>query len=249
MLNNPDLKPEQAINYDLGIRGTLPALENTLTYEATLFLLDRKDYIMSSIGQYTAATTANPQKYENIGGMRSQGLELSLQSDPKKTFSFDLAYTYLDAYFTQYDNFYLGLGNPYVTSGPTAYTQVHYDLTGNAVPRTSHHTLNLTGNYNITPSTVLSTEWTLKSSYYADELNQLKMPGYGVFNLLAKHSEIWGDFTFDLFARIDNVFNKFYFNTARSSNDRDYNKIYNQEDLSLTVNPGRVYTAGLSVKF
>lgn len=249
VLNNPDLKPEQAINYDLGIRGSFPALENTLTYEATLFLLDRKDYIMSSVGQYTAATTANPQKYENIGGMRSQGLELSLQSDPKKTFSFDLAYTYLDAYFTQYDNFYLGLGSPYITSGPNAYTQVHYDLTGNTVPRTSHHTLNLTGNYNITPSTILSTEWTLKSNYYADELNQLKMPGYGVVNLLAKHAQTWEGFTFDLFARIDNVFDKFYFNTARSSNDRDYNKVYNQEDLSLTVNPGRVYTAGLSIKF
>lgn len=249
VINNPDLKPEQAINYDLGIRGSFPALENTLTYEATLFLLDRKDYIMSSVGQYTAATTANPQKYENIGGMRSQGLELSLQSDPKKTFSFDLAYTYLDAYFTQYDNFYLGLGSPYITSGPNAYTQVHYDLTGNTVPRTSHHTLNLTGNYNVTPSTLLSAEWTLKSSYYADELNQLKMPGYGVVNLLAKHSQTWDGFTFDLFARIDNVFDTFYFNTARSSNDRDYNKVYNQEDLSLTVNPGRVYTAGLSIKF
>lgn len=245
VLNNPDLKPEQAINYDLGIRGNFPALENTLTYEATLFWLDRKDYIMSSIGQYTAATTANPQKYENIGGMRSQGLELSLQSDPKQTFSFDLAYTYLDSYFTQYDNFYLGLGSPYL---PT-YTQIHYDLTGNTVPRTSRHTLNLIGNYNVTSSTVLSTEWTLKSSYYADELNQLKMPGYGVVNLLAKHSEKWGDFTFDLFARVDNVLDKFYFNTARSSNDRDYNFVYNQEDLSLTVNPGRVYTAGLSVKF
>jgi iron complex outermembrane recepter protein len=249
VLNNPDLKPEQAINYDLGLRGTFPALDNSFTYEATLFLLDRKDYIMSSIGQYTAATTANPQKFENIGGMRSQGLELSLQSDPKKTFSFNLAYTYLDAYFTQYDNFYLGLGSPYITSGPNAYTQVHYDLTGNTVPRTSRHTLNLTGNYSVTPSTVLSTEWTLKSSYYADELNQLKMPGYGVVNLLAKHSQTWGDLTFDLFARIDNVFDKFYFNTARSSGDRDYNKVYNQEDLSLTVNPGRVYTAGLSVKF
>lgn len=245
VLNNPDLKPEQAINYDLGIRGNFPALENTITYEATLFWLDRKDYIMSSIGQYTAATTANPQKYENIGGMRSQGLELSLQSDPKQTFSFDLAYTYLNSYFTQYDNFYLGLGSPYL---PT-YTQIHYDLTGNTVPRTSRHTLNLIGNYNVTSSTVLSTEWTLKSSYYADELNQLKMPGYGVVNLLAKHSEKWGDFTFDLFARVDNVLDKFYFNTARSSNDRDYNFVYNQEDLSLTVNPGRVYTAGLSVKF
>ncbi|MDP1745358.1 MAG: TonB-dependent receptor, partial [Bacteroidota bacterium] len=206
VLNNPDLKPEQAVNYDLGIRGTLPALDNALTYEATLFWLDRKDYIMSSIGQYTAATTTNPQKYENIGGMRSRGLELSLQSNPKQTFSFDLAYTYLDAYFTQYDNFYLGLGSPYL---PT-YTQVHYDLTGNTVPRTSRHTLNLTGNYNITPFSVLSCELTAKSSYYADELNQLEMPGYEVVNLLARHTEKWGDFTFDIFARIDNVFDKFY---------------------------------------
>ncbi|MDO9208543.1 MAG: TonB-dependent receptor [Sulfuricurvum sp.] len=245
VLNNPDLKPEQAVNYDLGIRGTVPALDNTLSYEATLFYLDRKDYIMSSIGQYTAATATNPQKYENIGGMRSRGVELSLQSNPKQTLSFDLAYTYLDAYFTQYDNFYLGLGSPYL---PT-YTQVHYDLTGNTVPRTSRHSLNFTGNYNITPFSVLSCELTAKSSYYADELNQLKMPGYEVVNLLARHSEKWGDFTFDIFARIDNVFDKFYFNTARSSGDRDYNKIYNQEDLSLTVNPGRVYTAGLSIKF
>lgn len=245
VLNNPDLKPEQAVNYDLGIRGTIPTLDNDLTYEANLFWLDRKDYIMSSIGQYTAATTTNPQKYENIGGMRSRGLELSLQSNPKQTVSFNLAYTYLDSYFTQYDNFYLGLGSPYLST----YTQVHYDLTGNTVPRTSRHTLNLIGNYNVTPSTLFSAELTAKSSYYADELNQLKMPGYEVVNLLAKHTEKWGSYTFDLFARIDNVFDKFYFNTARSSGDRDYNKIYNQEDLSLTVNPGRVYTAGLSVKF
>jgi len=246
VLNNPDLKPEQAINYDLGIRGIIPVLDNALTYEANLFLLDRKDYIMSSIGQYTAATTTNPQKYENIGGMRSQGVELSLKSDSKKTFTFDAAYTYLDSYFTQYDNFYLGLGNPYV---PATYTQVHYDLTGNTVPRTSRHTLNLIGNYNMTASTLLSAELTAKSSYYADELNQLEMPGYEVVNLLARHSEKWKGYTFDLFARIDNVFDKFYFNTARSSGDRDYNFIYNQEDLSLTVNPGRVYTAGLSIKF
>jgi len=245
VLNNPDLKPEQAVNYDLGLRGNFPAWDNTLSYEATLFWLDRKDYIMSSIGQYTAATTTNPQQYQNIGGMRSKGLELSVQSNSKKTFSFEAAYTYLDAYFTQYDNFYLGLGNPYTST----YTQVHYDLTGNTVPRTSRHTLNLIGNYTISPSTVFSAELTAKSSYYADELNQLKMPGYEVVNLLARHSEKWGDFTFDIFARIDNIFDKFYFNTARSSGDRDYNFVYNQEDLTLTVNPGRVYTAGLSVKF
>ncbi len=244
-LNNPDLKPEESVNYDIGIRGSFPALDNTLTYEATLFLLDRKDFIMSSIGQYASGTTTNPQQYQNIGGMRSRGFELSLQSDSKKTFSFDLAYTYLDAYFTKYSDFYLGLGSPYL---PT-YQQIHYDLTGNTVPRTSRHTLNLIGNYNVTASTLLSTELTAKSSYYADELNQLKMPGYAVVNLLARHTQKWGEYTFDLFARVDNVFDKFYFNTARASGDRDYNFIYDQEDLSLTVNPGRVYTAGLSIKF
>lgn len=245
VMSNPDLKPEQSLNYDLGIRGNFPALNNTLSYEATLFWLDRKDYIMSSIGQYSAATTTNPEQYENIGGMRSKGFELSLKSDPKKTFSMDMAYTYLDSYFTQYDNFYLGLGNPYAGG----FTQVHYNLTGNTVPRTSRHTLNLTGNYNITPSTLFSTELTARSSYYADELNQLKMPGYEVVNLLVRHSEKWRHYTFDFFARVDNVFDKFYFNTARSSGDRNYDHLYNQEDLSLIVNPGRVYTAGLSIKF
>lgn len=241
---NADLKPEQAVNYDLGVRGVIPALDNALTYEATLFWLDRKDYIMSSTGQYVTGTTAHPEQYENIGGMRSKGAELSLQSDVKKTFSFNLAYTYLDAYFTKYDAFYLNYGGSYV---PTS--QVLYNLTGNAVPRTSRHTLNFIGNYNVSPSTLLSAELTAKSSYYADELNQLKMPGYEVVNLLMKHSEKWRGYTFDVFARIDNVLDKYYYNTARSSGDRNGDLVYNQEDLSITVNPGRVYTAGLSIKF
>jgi iron complex outermembrane receptor protein len=241
---NSDLKPEQAVNYDIGIRGTFPILENPLTYEATLFWLDRKDYIMSSTGQYAAATTAHPQQYQNIGGMRSKGLELSLQSDPKKTFSFDLAYTYLDAYFTKYDTFYLTHGSSY---SPTS--QELFNLTGNTVPRTSRHTINLIGNYNVTPSTLLSAEVTAKSSYYADELNQVKIPGHEVANLLIKHSEKWSGYSFDLFARIDNVFDKYYFNTALGSSDGNNNGTLDGEDLSITVNPGRVYTAGLSVKF
>lgn len=243
-LPNPDLKPEQSVDYDLGFRGNLPALDNTLTYEATLFWLNRKDYIMSSTGQYVTGTTDHPQKYENIGGMRSKGFELSLQSDPSHTFSFDLAYTYLDAYFTKYDNFYMNYGSSYV---PTS--QVHYNLTGNIVPRTSAHTLNLTGNYNVSPSTLISAELTAKSSYYADEINQLEIPGYEVVNLLWRHTDKWGDFPVDMFARVDNVFDKYYFNTARASGDRDGNSVYDEEDLSITVNPGRVFTAGLSIKF
>ena len=241
---NPDLKPEQSVNYDLGVRGILPVIDNALTYEATLFWLDRKDYIMSSIGQYAAGTTAHPQQYQNIGGMCSKGLELALKSDPKKTFSFDVAYTYLDSYFTQYDNFYLTHGSAYSPS-----SQTHYNLTGNTVPRTSRHTLNVIGNYNVAPSTLLSAELTARSSYYADELNQAKMPGYEVVNLLMKHNEKWGGYSFDFFARIDNVLDKYYFNTAVGSSDGNNNGYVDGNDLSITVNPGRVFTAGLSVKF
>jgi iron complex outermembrane receptor protein len=241
---NPNLKPEESINYDVGIRGALPVLDNSLTYETTLFWLDRSDYIMSSIGQYAAATTTYPQQYQNIGGMRSKGLELSLKSDAKKTFSFDIAYTYLDSYFTQYENFYLTHGSAYSPS-----SQTHYNLTGNTVPRTSRHTLNVIGNYNVSPLTLISTELTARSSYYADELNQAKMPGYEVVNLLVKHNEKWDRYSFDFFARIDNVLDKYYYNSALGSSDGNNNGYIDGDDLTITVNPGRVFTAGLSVKF
>ncbi|OHE19986.1 MAG: hypothetical protein A2540_10205 [Sulfurimonas sp. RIFOXYD2_FULL_37_8] len=95
----------------------------------------------------------------------------------------------------------------------------------------------------------LTTEINAKSDYYADDLNQIKIPGHATLNLLANYSNKVGGYAYSLFARVDNVFDKFYYGTARSSGDRNDDGVFNAEDLSITVSPGRVYTAGLSVKF
>ena len=93
------------------------------------------------------------------------------------------------------------------------------------------------------------TELFARSSYYADELNRLKIPGYGVVNLMATYTRKTSDIEWELFARIDNLFDKFYFNAARTSGDSNYDGLFDMEDLSLSVNQGRVVTAGLSVTF
>ena len=182
--------------------------------------------------------------WDNVGGARHRGLELSAIGNVVDELSFNLAYTYLDAYYTKYDNFGIDLdGSPYSS------TVTFFDATDNQIPRTPKHQLNLILDYMPINELKLTSEVNAKSEYYADDLNQIKIPGHATLNLLASYTNKIGDYQYNLFARVDNVFDKFYYNTARASSDRNEDGLFNAEDLSITVNPGRVYTAGLSVKF
>lgn len=237
-LSNPNLKPEQSKNYEIGLRGDIGKMK----YESSLFQIDRKDFIMKSSGNYGAAT--GTYTWDNIGGAKHRGLEVSLLGDISDDVSFNLAYTYLLATYTNYKNFGIDLdGNPNTTTVTT------FDVTGNVIPRTSKHNVNLILNYKATQNLLLTSELNAKSSYYADDLNKLEIAGQATLNFLSTYKFKFNDFDCSVFGRIDNVFDKQYYNTARSSSDRDSNGIFNSEDLSITVNPGRVYTAGLSLKF
>ena len=80
-------------------------------------------------------------------------------------------------------------------------------------------------------------------------MNKIEIAGQATLNLLANYVYKTDKSKWEFFARVDNVFDKFYYNTARSSGDANNDGVFNSEDLSITVNPGRVYTAGLSIKF
>ncbi|QFR43837.1 TonB-dependent receptor [Sulfurimonas xiamenensis] len=234
--NNPDLDPEKSHNYEIGLR----ARAKGIAYEAALFQIDRKDFIMKSSGNYGDSTRTYTDMWDNIGGARHRGLELSADGKATDKLSFNLAYTYLDAYYTQYDNFAIEFGGTDLT---------FFDATDNQIPRTPRHQLNLILDYMPINELKLTTEVNAKSDYYADDLNQIKIAGHATVNLLANYTNKIGDYQYNLFARVDNVFDKFYYNTARSSGDRNEDGVFDAEDLSITVNQGRVYTAGLSVKF
>lgn len=236
--NNPDLKPEESRNYEIGLRTT----KHKINYELSIYELDRTDFIMKSSGNYGSTDTTD--MWKNIGGARHRGLELAVDGPVSDEVSFVLAYTYLDAVYTKYDSFGIDLDGNSHTSNIT-----FFDVTGNRIPRTSKHDVNFITYYQPLKELKFTGEINYKSDYYADDLNRLKIDAQTVLNLGVDYKRKISQVEVAVFARVDNVFDNQYYNVARASSDRNEDGVFNYEDLSITVNPGRVYTAGLSVKF
>jgi len=241
--NNPDLEPEEAFNYELGIR----TLYAGIKYEASIFQIDRKDFIMKTSGNY--GSTDATDMWDNIGGARHRGFELSTMGNIIDSLSFNMAYTYLDAQYTDYKNFGITMGTDSYYPTYTPAPVVLHDVTGNVIPRTSKHMLNMIVNYQVMKELGFMAELNAKSKYYADDLNNIEIAGHGTLNLMATYNRKMSMFDTSFFVRADNVFDKQYYTSARSHSDRNEDGVFDAEDLSITVNPGRVLTAGLSAKF
>ena len=88
-LNIPsDIKEEKTYNYEIGLRGT----DGFLTYDTSIFQINRKDYIGRIAGNYITSDKEEESNYDNVGDMRSRGLEVAISSDSAKPVSFNLAY-------------------------------------------------------------------------------------------------------------------------------------------------------------
>lgn len=245
--SNPNLKPEQSLNQEIGLRARSAWMSVPFDIDVALFQLDRKDFILNTGGQYSKPGAGiQVDQYQNIGGVRNRGIELSIRTDAARVWSGDLAYTFLDAKFTRNDSFYLQTGS---MAAPT-YTK--YNATGNVVPRTPRHKLNFITRYRPMEGWTLSAEVNAQSGIYADELNWIRVGGRTVANLMANYEmKSSRDMKLSAFARVDNLFNRFYYTTIRASSDTSGNADgkFNIADASIVVNPGRVWTAGLSLAF
>ncbi len=268
--SNPDLEPEHAINMELGFRTKTELFGTEADLDVAIFQIDRDDYIMKTSGQYARPNAGNDY-YDNIGGVRNRGLELALSSFHSPQLYWNLAYTWLDARYTQYDNFNLLLGNRYGRNGlvdcsvlnpDDSYCLENYNNEGNRVPRTSKHHLNFSMSYRLASYWTITGEMDAISSYYADEINRVEIDGHETFNLLINYDRAFGKSDWSFFLRVDNLFDQDYYNTARggtgdgktvdSDNDGvydSYDGVYDENDISIVVNPGRTLTAGLSVSF
>ncbi|MFK5894730.1 MAG: TonB-dependent receptor, partial [Pseudomonadota bacterium] len=186
----------------------------------------------------------------------------AFNSDMNKMISWDIAYTFLNAKYTKYDNFNLKTApingqcpagsTPVVPSwGPPVPSDclTSYDNEGNYVPRTPKHKLNTIVRIRPAQYWTISTEMEAQSSYYVDEINQEQIGGRAVFNVWVNYEREINKVDWSFFARVDNIFNRDYYNNVRGSGDSNEDGIYDGEDLSITVNPGIVLSAGLSAKF
>ncbi|WP_457747715.1 TonB-dependent receptor [Sulfurimonas sp.] len=237
-LNNPDLKEETTLTFELGLRGNI----NIFYYEASLFLTKTKDIIGKNGGTYYSDNTN--LMYDNVGDARNQGFELTFKSDRREIISFNMAYTYLDAYYTKHNPFIVSLGNPYIAN--SAADDATYDINGNQLPRVPHHKLNFITYYKAMKNLELMAEVYAQSDYYADETNLVKMPGYATLNLKASYQH---KKDMEFFFQVTNLFDKQYYRTVYLFSDRNYDGVLDAEDASITVDPGRVMYAGLKYKF
>jgi len=243
--NNTDIDTEKTYNYELGYRGK----RGLFTYDIAIFQLDRDDVIGRSSGNY-ASTKGVDVYYDNMADVRNRGLELSLNSDTSKDLYFMVNYAYLDAKYTRYDEYNLILFDPTLNHGRGGtYVEGVYDLAGNTVPRTSKHTVYVEGNYWATPNWLLTAGARYRSSQYADDMNEVKVDGYAVANIKTKYNLKVSNFDIEVFALVDNLFDERYYMMPRVTGDRNEDGLYDERDMGLTVDPGRVYTVGLSVKF
>lgn len=271
--NNPDLKPERAVNLELGMRQLVRLAGHSVAVEAAIFQIDRDDFILDTNGQYGNGDAAHIGRYENIGGARSRGLELGLHGTAGERLGWDVAYTYLDARFTRYDHFNLALGNPRglpVGSAPACpavrpnwnncYALVAFDNTGNSLPRVPRHTVNLRGNWQFAAGWRLWGEVDHRGTAWADEINQEQWPGRSLLNLMLEYGTRvpmrGSKARLTAFVRVDNATDKRHWTIARGTNDSQsyassfrYDGAYTAEDLSITVDPGRVWRAGVALRF
>lgn len=243
ILANPNLTPEKSWNKEIGLRTKSELAGIALDMDVALFQIDRKDFILNSGGQYQTDPVA--EQYQNIGGVRNRGVELAVKTDARQAWSGDIAYTYLDAKFTRNDSYWMGMG-----SRTVPLPSVLYNNTGNVVPRTPKHKVNLSTRYRYSPALSFSAEMNAQSGIYADEVNKVWTGGRTLFNAMVNYEIKTGrGMKWSVFGRIDNLFGRFYYSTIRGGSDADGNGVYNAEDVSITVDPGRVWTAGLTVNF
>jgi iron complex outermembrane receptor protein len=239
---NPDLVPETALNIELGMRGNLRGGDRPIEFEVALFNIRRMDYILSTAGLYSGGAGSS---FENIGDAVNNGVELGVKGKHSEKLSWNLAYTWLDARFTRYDNF-----NLLISDGAGGWNTTSYDLAGNVIPRVPQHHLNINMAYKFSDRLVFNGEVDGTSMYYADELNTLPVAGRSVVNVMLSYKRERSEQNYTTwFLRIDNLLDTDYYNTARAFYDSNEDQVFDAEDMSITVNQGRTFTVGLVMKF
>jgi iron complex outermembrane receptor protein len=92
---NPNLKPEEAGHYEIGLRGHFPLLGGKFRYETSYYYQDIKNFIVSS-------DLNNVTQNVNAGRVVVQGTETVLEYQPNQYFRVGVTHTYAHNIYRQY---------------------------------------------------------------------------------------------------------------------------------------------------
>jgi iron complex outermembrane receptor protein len=184
---NQDLNPQEAINYEIGIKG---ALGSRARYDLALFTMDVSDELVPF---ERGGTTY----YENAGESKRNGLEAQLVFEPLEHLVTTLAYTYSDF---EFEKFVDVDGN---------------DFSGKTIPGVPENLLSADFTYTH-PNGIYGQFTALYvDEIYADNANTTANDAYTVVDLRFGFSKFLGPWELSPFIGVNNLFDKEYNGNVR----------------------------------
>lgn len=243
--NNTQLQPQRNLGYDLGFDWKP---NTTLKVSATGFYEFFRDELVS---QATPAGSPNTSYTFNAPRSEHRGIELAADWKFYPGWRFMAAYTYLDEVYTEYvEN---------ITNGAI----FSFNRAGKKIPGISPHELTARIGYDEFAGPLaglggfVELQW--KDSFYMDNANLLRAPGYELVNLNVHYkTELVSD-TFrslNLLLEVRNVFDRTYVasanniaNTVTGAGLQNPASVLANTTGSIYAGSPRVFVAGMKVAF
>jgi len=238
--NNTQLKTQKNLGYDLGFDWTP---NNDLRFSLTGFYEFFKDELVTQatqVGAPNASYTFNAPRSEH------RGVELAADWKFYPGWRFSAAYTYLDEVYTEYTE--------NIISGKV----FSFNRAGNKIPGISPNELTARLGYDEFSGPLaglgafVEVQW--KDSFYMDNANLLKAPGYELVNLNVHYkTNLVSDYfrALNLYLEVRNVFDRTY--VASANNIGNTVSALGVQGLATTgsiyAGSPRAFVAGMKVEF
>jgi outer membrane receptor protein involved in Fe transport len=198
LVSDPPLKQVVSRSYEAGLRGTRELNIGALSWKLGAFRATNSDDIFA----IPSPVLQGFGYFQNVGSTRRQGIEAQVILT-SKTMQLYASYALVDARFL--DTLQVGSNSPFADAGSNVRI-----LPGNRIPAIPRNRIKAGIDYAITDAFKIGGDALFVGSQYyvGDESNQAqRLPSYAVFNL---HTSYQIDKTFQVYARLDNVFDNRY---------------------------------------
>jgi len=247
--NNTGLQAQQNLGYDIGFDWTP---NNTFTLSATGFYEFFKNELVTQATQAAGGVTPPNATYTfNAPKSEHRGVEIAADWKFYPGWRFTAAYTYLDQFYTEYTE---NIANGGVFS---------FNRAGNKIPGISPNELTARLGYDQMWGPLaglggfVEVQW--KDSFYMDNANLLKAPGYELVNLNVHYkTDLISDYfkSLNLFFEVRNVFDRTYIasanniaNTVTPGGAQNLANVLANTTGSIYAGSPRAFVAGMKLAF
>lgn len=242
LVSDPDLKQVVSHTVEAGLRGTKELNIGTLSWKLGGFRAKNTDDILD----IPSPVLQGFGYFQNVGDTRRQGIEaeVNLKSSTLQIYA---SYSFIDARFL--DSLALGSNSPFADANGNI--QV---MPGNVIPAIPRHRVKAGIDYAVTDQLKIGGDaiWVSSQYFVGDASNQApQLPSYAVFNA---HASYQINKTFQIFGRIDNIFDNRYstygtfFDTGQLPNFANGGAPFTDPRSLSPARPRAIY-AGLKATF